>query len=302
MMPQRALCFGEVLFDIFPAYERLGGAPFNFAAHLCAFRIPTRLITRVGTDARGRRIAEALGRCPGTETLQRDDRRDTGTVQVRLDGQGVPEFDILTDVAYDYIAYDASVQRAAAEGSALLYCGTLAQRNGVSRTTLARLLSEARAARVFYDMNLRSPHFCAAVVEDSLQACQVLKLNEGELQMCKRLLGNSLPDRAFIDLLVDRYQLEWLCLTRGERGSDLYRGRERYAVKGVPVDAVVDTVGAGDAYASVLALGILNDWAPETILARATEFSAALCGQRGAVPESLDFYTPFLSWLEAGER
>jgi fructokinase len=301
-MQQRVLCFGEILFDVFPAYERLGGAPFNFAAHLCAFQVPTQLITRVGKDDRGRRITDALDRCPGTDALQIDDRHDTGAVRVQVDDRGVPEFDILSDVAYDYVAYDASVRRAAADEPALLYCGTLAQRNAVSRQTLQRLLAEARAARVFCDMNLRPPHFSAAVVEGSLQACQVVKLNEGELQMCKTLLGKSLPDAAFIDFLMARYQLEWLCLTRGERGSELYHSQERYAVEGVPVQDIVDTVGAGDAYASVLALGILNGWAPQTILARATEFSAALCGQRGAVPESPDFYEPFLSWLDEGGR
>ncbi len=301
-MSPRALCFGEVLFDIFPAYERLGGAPFNFAAHLCAFGVPTRLITRVGSDDRGRRITEALGRCPGTETLQIDDRRETGTVRVRVDARGVPQFDILTDVAYDYIAYDASVRRAAAEAPAILYCGTLAQRTAVSRETLDQLLSETRGARVFYDMNLRPPHFSAAVVTRSLQACQMVKLNEDELQMCKSLLDESTPDAAFIDSLMTRYELEWLCLTRGEQGSDLYHGPERYTVEGVAVDEVVDTVGAGDAYASILALGILHGWAPETILARATEFSAALCAQRGAIPESPDFYEPFLCWLDAEGR
>ncbi len=299
-MQQTVLCFGEVLFDIFPAYERLGGAPFNFAAHLCAFQVPTRLITRVGSDDRGRRIADALGHCPGRETLQVDDRRDTGTVRVRLDERGVPEFDILADVAYDYIAYDASARRAAAEAPALLYCGTLAQRNAVSRDTLYQLLAETQSAGVFYDMNLRPPHFSAPVVEHSLQVSQVVKLNEDELQVCKTLLDRSLPDRPFIDFLMERYELEWVCLTRGERGSDLYHGRERYAVDGAPVATVVDTVGAGDAYASVVALGILNGWSPQSILVRATEFSAALCGQQGAVPESADFYRPFLTWLDEG--
>ncbi len=51
------LVFGEVLYDIFPDAEVLGGAPFNVARHLAGFGSGALLISRVGRD---QRLAPAL--------------------------------------------------------------------------------------------------------------------------------------------------------------------------------------------------------------------------------------------------
>ncbi len=298
-MSNVVLSFGEILYDIFPAYERLGGAPFNFAYHLHAFDCQSRLISRVGKDKRGDAIAAFLQQNIGVDLLQRDSLHPTGTVRVVVDASGIPDFTIVEGVAYDHIEADDAVLQAMDSAPALIYFGTLAQRSADSNSALEALLSRAESARILYDMNLRQDFFSREVIEKSLTACHIVKLNDEELRTCKGILQYEGEDDAFVSHLMERYRLEWICLTRGAQGSVLYHGGEHFCVEGTPAQAVIDTVGAGDAYTAILAMGILRDWTPETILSRATEFAGAVCGLPGAIPEDDSFYRPYLHWKEA---
>ena len=104
-MKQTPLCiFGEVLFDHFPDGKRvLGGAPFNVAWHLQAFGRAPRFISRVGADAEGRSVLNAM-RDWGmdTQSVQVDERLPTGRVSVAI-VDNEPAYDIVADCAYDTI-------------------------------------------------------------------------------------------------------------------------------------------------------------------------------------------------------
>jgi len=104
------LVLGEILFDIFPQYRRIGGAPFNFAFHLKKLGVPVRFISCVGEDEPGQRILEFLNSHGfALEDIKIDANHPSGRVLVRLDGRGMPEFDILPDVAYDYIDHERTM-------------------------------------------------------------------------------------------------------------------------------------------------------------------------------------------------
>ena len=57
--------------------------------------------------------------------------------------------------------------------------------------------------------------------------------------------------------------------------------------------AVVDTVGAGDAFAAVLIAGILKGWSIALTLERAQQLASTVCGLRGALPREVLFYQDF---------
>ncbi len=299
-MHQTILSFGEILFDLFPSGRRLGGAPFNFVRHLLAFGFPVRLVTRVGKDDPGREILAALRDFPGMGTVQLDPAHETGKVTVELDARGIPDFHIASDSAYDYILYDEPVREALRDGVGLIYFGTLARRHPVSDATLRRILAENRSATVFCDVNLRQGFYTRDLITSSLAASHAVKLNDEELAVFRTLLKGSGSDESFIHFLMKRFHVEWFCLTRGAEGSELFHASGRNSVGRLPGRRIVDTVGAGDAYASVLAAGILKGWSPESILERATIFSGAICEVRGAVPEDPGFYEPYLSWFVPG--
>ncbi|GAB6139295.1 carbohydrate kinase [Methylosoma difficile] len=279
--------FGEVLFDQFPDGEQvLGGAPFNVAWHLQAFGAQPRFISKVGDDAQGERIRQTM-RAWGmpTDQLQCDEHHPTGAVAVSFN-EGEPSYAILDQQAYDFIEWNA-----ATTDYSVLYHGSLALRNSVSRQTWENLLAQHNGI-VFVDVNLRSPWWNPALIQQSLRQANWAKLNEEEL----RLLGTPKLDlpTAMQQLLAD-YQLDTLVVTCGSQGAwALTAAGECQHIAPAANLLVVDTVGAGDAFAAVLLLGIQRQWLLPLTLQRAQDFASALVGKRGATVQDADFYQPFI--------
>jgi fructokinase len=291
---ERVVLFGELLADCFPDHQAIGGAPFNVARHLHAFGVRPRLISRVGNDALGERLLELLDRLGmDASGIQRDESRPTGKVLVHRDGHG-HSFEILPDQAYDHI--DARAARAALVEflPRLVYFGTLAQRHPVSRDALRTLLTSTTAPRIL-DLNLRPPWYDGDIVLASLRQADIVKLNVEELTRVKGLLG--LPEkneRGCARVLLDEFSLRFVLVTAAAAGAWLHGadGTE-FRLAGRTGTAVIDTVGAGDAFTSVFLLGLLRHWPLPLLLERADTFARAICGIRGAVPLSDDFYVPF---------
>jgi fructokinase len=294
---QPPLVFGEALFDCFPdGVEVLGGAPFNVAWHLAAFGLAPVFVSRVGEDALGERIADAMReRGMPMLGLQRDPTHPTGTVQVSLSG-GEPSYQIVEDRAYDNI--EAAALPALPERS-LLYHGSLALRNAVSAEALGALRERLRPA-VFVDVNLRDPWWRKEQLSDLLEKATWVKLNADELELLAPA-GDDVESRA--RALLERYSLETVFATLGARGA-FALGADGAISRVSPAGdiEVVDAVGAGDGFASVLILGLIQRWPIQQALDRAQGFASAIVGQRGATVSSDSFYLPFLeSWgLQAG--
>ena len=286
----RPVVFGEVLFDHFPdGSVVLGGAPFNVACHLQAFGLSPLFISRVGDDPLGRRIRAAmLQRGMDCSGLQLDSAHPTGSVEVRfVDGE--PHYDIVAERAYDFIEYEA-LPPLPEDG--LYYHGSLALRNPASRATLRRI-KQGKTDGWFVDVNLRAPWWSPQDLADFLVGARWIKLNQDELyqiappadaveQAAARLLG-SVP-------------AQLLVVTRGAAGASAFAADgSRFDVQPQQGVAVVDSVGAGDAFSSVLLLGQARGWGVEDSLARAQAFASAIVGIRGATVSDAGFYRSFLS-------
>ena len=276
--------FGEVLFDHFPDGSRvLGGAPFNVAWHLQAFGQAPRLVSRVGRDPEGTEVRAAMEDWGlATGDLQTDPQRPTGRVAVSF-ADGEPAYDIVADCAYD------NIEPVAATACQLLYHGTLATRAASSASAL-RQLRASGPQTIFVDVNLRPPWWQQASVQDLLHGAHWVKLNSDELDLLA-------PDATVADAAGDflrRYNLRGLLVTRGARGAELLLATgERLQVAPEANKEVVDTVGAGDAFAAVMLLGLLHDWSMPVVLERAQQFAGALVGRRGATVTDRAFYAKF---------
>jgi fructokinase len=286
---QPPLVFGEALFDCFPdGAEVLGGAPFNVAWHLAAFGLEPVFLSRVGEDALGERILSAMReRGMSTLGLQRDPQHATGTVKVSLSG-GEPSYEIVADRAYDHI--DAAALPPLPE-QALLYHGSLALRNAVSGDALRTLRGRLDPA-VFLDVNLRDPWWQKDQLSGLLEGATWVKLNASELALLAPD-GDDLESQA--QRLLERYELATLFVTLGAQGALALTG-EGVAGRVQPGEEVevVDAVGAGDGFASVLILGLMKRWPIEETLDRAQAFASGIVGQRGATVRDDGFYRPFL--------
>ncbi len=286
--PRRPVLCGEVLFDHFPDGRAvLGGAPFNVAWHLQAFGLRPLLISRIGADREGERIEAAMTEWSlDTAGLQRDPAHPTGAVQVSLDA-GEPAFHVLPDRAWDHLDADRLPDL---DGAGLLYTGSLIRRSPASSRAVEAL--EQQPLPRFLDVNLRTPWWSAESVLEMMRGAHWLKLNEDEL---RRLSPDARPLAERAEALREQSGAESLLVTRGERGAILHTGTAK-PLRVVP-DAgckVVDSVGAGDAFVSVMIAGRLLNWPDHVTLIRAQAFASAIVGQRGAVPESAAFYRPFL--------
>lgn len=287
MKSPRPVIYGEVLFDQFPdGSVVLGGAPFNVAWHLQAFGASPLLISRVGNDALGRNIRDAMiAWGMDTAGLQLDSVHPTGRVAVNIiDGE--PSYDIVKDSAYDFI--DSSAIPPLNDNS-LLYHGSLALRNSVSRESLAGLKRQL-SGPCFVDINLRDPWWSMEFVKTLLNAADMIKLNDIELQ--------SIYPEDSAETLLEKVKAQLLVITLGAKGAEAYTTEfKKLSVSPEAGKSVVDTVGAGDAFSSVLILGHLMGWSIQQTLERAQQFASSVVGIRGATTKNEDFYQLSLdSW------
>jgi len=287
-MTTAAIIFGEVLFDCFPDGREIpGGAPFNVAWNLQALGMASLFISRIGTDPQGAKIVESMNSWSmTTRYLQVDRSRPTGRVMVSLPN-GEPHFEILADQAYDHISADLP----AISGTvAFLYHGSLALRGPVNRDTLAQLKKQYPCP-IFIDANLRDPWWSRDHVLSLLGDAAWLKLNEQELHA---LLGDSTDIAGSCRTLLDRYRLKGIFVTLGARGAIGVTGdSEPCSVAPENPADVVDTVGAGDAFSSVLLLGLAAGWPMTVIMQRAQDFASGVVSLRGATTMDRNFYNAY---------
>jgi fructokinase len=294
-MKQDCLCiFGEVLFDHFPDGKRvLGGAPFNVAWHLQAFGQAPCFISRVGTDPEGDAVKDAMQAWGmRIDNLQMDAHRPTGRVNVSF-VNGEPEYDIAEQCAYDAIAVEP-----VGCDCRLLYHGSLALRESTSRQAVESIKSSLPDI-VFIDVNLRTPWWQKTQVQDMLHEADWVKLNSDELDL---LDTSNKQGTAKAKQFLDTHALKGLLVTHGSAGAELITANDEYfTIRPKENIAVVDTVGAGDAFAAVMILGLANNWPLDMTLERAQNFASGLVSNRGATVNDPAFYLAFIeSWaLEA---
>ena len=289
------LVIGEILFDVFPDYRRLGGAPFNFAYHLKNFGFDVRFISRIGIDDAGKEILLKLELSGfNLDDLQVDEDHPTGSVNVHLDKNGEPQFDIISDVAYDYIEFIQKYHSNLINSARLIYFGSLIQRSEAGHQNVQVFTTRSSSEPLhFYDINLRPSCFNGGIIEKSLYKADILKLNTDELEKLKQMQSKKMNDDEFVYHLMETQAIRMISLTKGEAGSKLFTEQGYFSSKPAEAVTVVDPVGAGDAFAAMLAAGLLRKWHPEEILERASLFASRVCAIKGAIPDSANFYEPF---------
>lgn len=301
MSGPRIALLGEALVDIFADGEVAGGAPFNVARNLAALGVEPMLVTRLGSDAAGagiEREMRALGM--NLTGVQRDVLRATGRVQVQEGRDGQPSFDIARDAAWDELDTDQAQSAVATFAPSLLYFGTLAQRDPRSRLAIRAVAAHAKVRRLL-DLNLRGIDDEAEVAAASLMLADLVKVNAAELDMLLDWFVESPLRKQGLDVavkaLLRRFDVERLVVTRGGDGWACFGrdGEQLHGSAGTAVD-VRDTVGAGDAFASVMLLGEAHAWPLSTTLARADMFARAVCTLRGA----FDVASPIYAAARAG--
>ncbi|MFO7937320.1 MAG: carbohydrate kinase [Kiritimatiellia bacterium] len=281
------LVLGEILIDKLPTGPRPGGAPFNFAQHLQRLDHEVRFVSAVGAhDKEGRDLLEVVKQAGlDPDSVQRHPEAATGRVEVTLDAAGVPCYDIVDDVAYDFINFDLIPPMS----PDMVYFGSLIQRTEHGRTGLQTYLqSLPESVLRFYDVNFRNGCTSAEILIPSLMQTDILKLNDDELVMIGKLTESDLCGDMLVEHLMNKYGISQIALTRGPNGCALYRNGEKTEAPPGPLrsDDIADTVGAGDSFAAMLTHCILNNTDAGTTLALCTRIAEYICTVPGAVPDN----------------
>ena len=277
---------GEALWDVLPEGKKIGGAPANFAYHVSQFGFDSRVVSAVGNDDLGDEILKVFKEKQLKHQLQTVNY-PTGTVQVTLDDNGIPCYDIKEGVAWDNIPFTDDLKRLALSTRAVCF-GSLAQRNEVSRTSINRFLDtmpDGEGQLKIFDINLRQGFFTKDIIRDSCQRCNVLKINDEELVAISRLFGYpgiDLQDKCWI--LLAKYNLKMLILTCGTNGSYVFTPGV-VSFQETPKVPVADTVGAGDSFTATFTAALLKGKSVPEAHKLAVEVSAYVCTQSGAMPE-----------------
>ncbi len=277
---------GEALWDCLPEGKKIGGAPANFAYHVSQFGFDSRVVSAVGQDANGEEILDVFQQRK-LESVIEQVPYPTGTVQVTLDTVGVPQYEIKEGVAWDNIPFTDELRNLALRTRAVCF-GSLAQRSVVSRNTINRFLDtmpDIEGQLKIFDINLRQNFYTKEVLCESMQRCNILKINDEELVTISRIFGYpgiDLQDKCWI--LLAKYNLKMLILTCGTNGSYVFTPGE-VSFQETPKVPVADTVGAGDSFTAAFTASILSGMPVPEAHKLAVEVSAYVCTQSGAMPE-----------------
>ncbi len=281
-MKKTILAYGELLWDLLPAGKALGGATTNFIFRINQFGDNGFLISRIGDDENGREVIDKLVELGlATHHIQTDPKLPTGTVPVILNTQGIPDFTIIQNVAYDHIVLTGDMLHLASM-SDCIYFGTLSQRMEQSKNTLCTLLQKTPEAVKFLDINLRKDCYSTQTITESLEFANILKINDEELLALKGMF--SLSGNSFQELsqeLISKYRLTLALVTLGEKGAFIMTNNGDYFYDpGYEVN-VVDTVGAGDACSAGFMHYYLNQHSPEESLKFGNATGALVAATKG---------------------
>jgi fructokinase len=284
--PLNIISIGEVLWDVVGDSEHLGGAPFNFAAHLSKLGHNVSFISAVGTDARGEKILDRMSRMGlPSRYIRRVDKYPTGTATVTFDVENQPHFVITRPAAYDFSQLlGPDFEELTALRPEWIYFGTLQQMSSEARGLTANLLDSVSGARRFYDVNLRPNSWEPALVRESLKRANVVKLNDTEVAEIAKIFGEDCDSlEKFCRSYSAKFGWEAVCITRGAQGCALLIGDQYVEAPGYPV-TVADTVGAGDAFAAAFVHGFGSEWPAPRIADFANRVGALVASRAGAIP------------------
>lgn len=281
----KLLSFGEVLWDVYSDAKYIGGAPLNFAAHYIKNGLEAYMVSAIGNDELGKATLDSLKKwnihCDYVAVVN---DKVTGKCLVELDERQVPTYNLLSDVAYDYIPVP-KLQ----ESFDVLYFGTLALRSDYNYKTIQHMIKDYHFTEVFVDVNIRPPHYSKESIQFAFNHATLIKISEEELDVVLEAI--EITKKASYSDTVKRISEKYpnikiIIITCGENGSFVYEKQTEanYSCEAKKVQ-VASTVGAGDSFSATFLAQYLQGKTIPECLDLATQVSAFVVSQAGAIPE-----------------
>ena len=281
----KAIVYGEVIWDIYPDASVIGGAPFNFSAHLSHLGDESYLITAIGKDSLSKdALAEMQKHGIHTDFVKENDF-ETGQCIVTLDSNGIPSYNVLTNTAYDNIELsDEEINNLSGD---VFYFNTLIQRNKTSANTLKRILEKCTFPEIFCDINLRKDCFDKDSTDLCLKTSTIVKISDEEGHFLEEMGLIQAGDNHFAKRVSLAYpNLKQIVYTLGKEGSVVYdRNSDTLTYSGEPPKVkVVSTVGAGDCFGATYLHCIMKGDSIAEAIKTATLRSNIVVANKEAIP------------------
>ncbi len=274
---------GEVLWDMLPQGKVLGGAPANFAYYANQFSGNGIIVSAVGDDPLGNEILSDLQNIKMDTNYIQANSFPTGTVEVEFDSNNQPQYNIIENVAWDYVEMNSDLETLAKKTSAVSF-GSLAQRSDIARNTINAFVKATPSACLkIFDINLRQHYYTKEIIDESLQQANILKINEAELLILAEILElENQSEKQILEQLINNYNLQLSVLTKGKKGCLICSNKGCFVSNcGVEVQ-VKDPVGAGDAFSAVVAYCVTQNMSLEKTACLANKVAGYVCTQTGA--------------------
>lgn len=282
-MATKIVCFGEVLFDVFPTHTKIGGAPLNVGLRLASLGIETQIISRIGQDAKGKELLDFIeANDVSTTYIQTDSHFSTGEVTVKLDEKGSASYTINYPVAWDKIEATPEAHDIVSSSDAVVF-GSLVCRDTASYQSLLSILNVAKYK--IFDVNLRAPFYTKELLSDLMNKADFIKFNDDELYEISAYLGSpyhSLEQN--MQFIAEKTNTQHICVTKGSHGAVLFYNNQLFYNSGYKI-TVADTVGAGDSFLAGLLSKLLAGIAPQEAINFACALGALVAQEEGANPK-----------------
>tara|TARA_B100001057_G_scaffold499784_1_gene611783 strand:- start:26497 stop:27384 length:888 start_codon:yes stop_codon:yes gene_type:complete len=279
---KKIICFGEILWDIYPDKIQLGGAPYNVFCRLNSFGINTEIVSSIGNDDLGLKIIETFKKNNySSKYIQLENNYSTGKVMIELKN-GEPKYSISENVAWDFISLPKKYIKDFDTIDILIY-GSLASRNNESFSTLEEILKNSNYK--ILDLNIRQNYFNKEKLDFLIDSSDFLKVNLDELILLNQLFELNISNtQKLSESICKRYNLDYICITNGSVDSTIYDGTNFYKINSFSVKSV-DSVGAGDSF---LAAFVSNFFFKKVniheSLRIASAYGALTSAKKGATP------------------
>lgn len=282
----KLLAFGEVLWDVYPQERFIGGAPLNFAAHCAKHGIDAYMLSAVGDDELGKEtLAQLKNWGLHTDYVSVLPHKQTGKCLVTLDENSIPSYDLLKDVAWDYV----NCKTATENTFDVLYFGTLALRSENNKAALKALINSSSFRHIFVDVNIRPPFYSRESIRFALENATIVKISDEELPTVANTLDLPLSDdhEQNAKVLAARFPgLQLVLITLGENGSCAYDvAADTFHRQGPIQTEVVSTVGAGDSFGAAFLSRFWEGLSIDRCLEYAAKVAAFVVSRFDAIPD-----------------
>jgi fructokinase len=277
------VCFGEVLWDVFPEGSRAGGAPFNVAYNVHKMGIDVNMLSKIGNDELGKKLTDQIKSWEiSTDYIQVDEKYPTSTVIAKIDEHNEATYEIINNVAWDFIEFLPEHKELVSNAEAFVF-GSLSARNEKSKETLLQLLEFAKLK--IFDVNFRPPFTEVELIKTLLQKADIVKMNKAELKQILEFIGKEYNnEEESVAFLQNHFNIKEVILTKGSKGAKYFVGDKNYSFEAVPI-TVADTVGSGDAFLSGFISKRIKNENPEEIIKQAISLGAFITSKSGACPD-----------------